>query len=195
MLHTQDIRRSLAETPSFQSKWYEVRQSIKSPSFQYSCPGLQMQLLWVAEPASAVLPFGQGMHSLEVSEKFFLKVFIGHFVQAAPSPVLEIRSHSTVATRLPTESKCSLGTNRAYRCKAYLARTSPVILARTCPAGRSTQSLDCCASSFSLETASLRHCSAEPRHPYSCALAIALQIKPTTRKKNHELVTKIRSGW
>ena len=75
-------------SPSFQSKWNEVRQGVQLPSFQYSFPGLQMQLLWVVEPASEALPFGQGVHSSEVSEKFSLNVFFGHFVHVAPVPVL-----------------------------------------------------------------------------------------------------------
>ena len=73
---------------AFRAKWNEVRQGVQLPSFRYSFPGLQMQLLWEGEPSSAVLPFGQGVHSSEVSEKFSLKVFSGHFVHVAPVPVL-----------------------------------------------------------------------------------------------------------
>ena len=73
-------------SPCIPGKWNEVRQSIQLPSFLYSLPGLQMQLLWVAEPSSAVLPFGQGVHSL--SENSSLKVCTGHFMQFAPVPVL-----------------------------------------------------------------------------------------------------------
>lgn len=36
-----------------------------------------------------MLPLGHGVHSLEVSEKFSLKVFTGHFAHSAPAPVLE----------------------------------------------------------------------------------------------------------
>ena len=65
-----------------------MRQSIQLSSFQYSLPDLQMQLLWEAEPSSALLRFGQGVHSSETSEKFSLKVFTGHLVHVAPVPFL-----------------------------------------------------------------------------------------------------------
>ena len=73
---------------AFRAKWNEVQQSIQLSSFQYCFPGLQMQLLWEAEPSSAVLSFGQGVHSSETSEKFSLKVSSGHFVHVAPVPFL-----------------------------------------------------------------------------------------------------------
>ena len=92
MRHPQALSKNTEQTlhsPSFASKnWTEVWQSVQLPSFLYDLPGLQAQLLGEAEPSSAVLPFGQGVHSSEVSEKFSLKVFAGHFVHVAPVPFL-----------------------------------------------------------------------------------------------------------
>ena len=82
-------REQTLHSPSFASEnWTEVWQSVQLPSFLYGLPGLQAQLLGEAEPSSAVLPFGQGVHSSEVSEKLSLKVFAGHFVHVAPVPFL-----------------------------------------------------------------------------------------------------------
>ena len=76
-------------SPSFAiENWTEAWQSVQLPFFSYGLPGLQAQLLGEAEPSLAVLPFGQGVHSSETSEKFSLKVFAGHFVHVAPVPFL-----------------------------------------------------------------------------------------------------------
>ena len=91
-----------------------------------------MQLLWVAEPSSAVLPFGHGLHASEVSEKFSLKVFLGHFVHVAPVPVLRCSHTAGKAQRRAASSQLncgkhifgSLSTSQACRCKAVLVRTS-----------------------------------------------------------------------
>ena len=70
------------------AKGNEVRQSVERPSFGNSFPVLQMQLQGVEEPADALLPGGQAVHSSETSEKFSLKVSTGHFLQLAPVPFL-----------------------------------------------------------------------------------------------------------
>ena len=68
-----------------------------------------MQLLWVAEPSSAVLPLGHGLHASEVSEKFSLKVFSGHFEHAAPVPFLSFSftGLEKINKRLQVESNCT----------------------------------------------------------------------------------------
>ena len=85
-----------------------MRQSVQLLPFWYSSPGLHMQLLWVAEPSSAVLPFGQGLHASEVSEKLSLKVSSGHFVQFAPVPVLSCSytGLEKINERLQVPSNC-----------------------------------------------------------------------------------------
>ena len=50
---------------------------------------------------------------------------------------------------------------------------------------RSTQSPDCCGSSFSLQTASLCHCPAAQRHPYSSTVATD-SAHHTNHKNSHD---------
>ena len=55
---------------------------------------------------------------------------------------------------------------------------------------RSTQSPDCCGSSFSLKTASLCHSPAAQRHPYSSTVKT---VKTDSAHKTYH-TTKVRSG-
>ena len=167
-----------------------MRQSVQLPPLWYSSPGLHMQLLWVAEPSSAVLPFGQAMHASEVSEKLSLKVSSGHFVQFAPVPVLSCslawkrstnscklsriaHTHTSFSAWAParhTGAKpfwcellwrdlqgCVLEVVASMDCRAVQQLFNKHV---RCVRLRSTQSPDCCGSSFSLKTASLCHCPA-----------------------------------